>query len=726
MFSRQERIEIFTSRFHGRRDVFARRWERSDGAKGYAPVYTNKTKTSYQPLTIEWIEAHLLGNDALGVYPLLSDNTSYFIAADFDGEGWRDSIGKFLGVARKYGLQVAIERSRSGNGAHAWLFFTEPYPASKSRKIFFGLLREAGIIGLIDKNESFDRLFPNQDYHSGKGLGNLIMFPLQGAARKVGNSVFVDPDNNFLPYDDQWQFLSDEPRLTFQELDAHLATITGGAISESLHSKPSKLILTISNAISIPKESIPAALVSYLREELNMLNVEYFVKERSGLPIFGIEKYITTVTSDDNFVFAPRGFLPKLIVWLDEHKISYSIKDKKTIVRPMVFENKFKLFDFQKKAVDAFMLAENGILVAPAGSGKTIMGLAIVIQKGQPAMILTHRRQIYDQWLERVEHGFGIAKKDIGQICGTKKKAELPVTVAMVETLARLKDWDDIPNMFGTVILDECHHVPAKMFREVVSRFKAKYRFGFTATPERKYNDSKLISAYLGEIVYTVDKNEVKKGEDDIVKQSLKSEPDHVMVTSTSVEAPFGDTPRQFPLIAKVVANDSGRNALIVADIARAAGNGKRVLVLTERKEHAEMLKAHMRRDFETILFSGDLSARQKKWAWQRIKSGRFQILIATGQILGEGTDIANLDVLVIAFPVSFHGKLAQYVGRIRREGGAKIVYDYRDQQVPLLEKMWKKRAAFYRKNDFIISQSRETTRANESEKRQASLLFDF
>ncbi len=695
------------SRFHGRRDVFARRWERSDGVSGYAPAYADYSKKSYQELTIPWIEAHLIGTETLGVYPLLPDNTSWFIAADFDGDRWQDSVHKFYGAARKHDIPIAIERSRSGNGAHAWLFFTEPYPAFKSRKIFFALLREAGVIGLLDKNESFDRLFPNQDYHSGKGIGNLIAFPLQGTARKLGNSVFVDPGRNFSAYNDQWQLLNDVPRLTPQALDARYAALAGEAISEMLAKKPSKkLTLTVSNAVAIPKEKIPAALVSYLRDELNMSNVEYFVKERAGLPVYGVEKYITTVTSDDSHVFVPRGFLPKLIAWLDENKISYAVKDGRTTAKPVEFKTNFQLFDFQKAAVNAFADTENGVLVAPAGSGKTIMGLAIIAQKNQPAIILTHRRQIYDQWLERVEHGFDIPKKHIGQICGTKKKMTSPVTVAMVETLARLKDWGDVPSMFGTVILDECHHVPAKMFREVVSRFKGKYRFGLTATPERKYNDGKLIAAYLGDVVYTVQKSDVDKVSTVVgveKNRGDKIEPDQVIVTATAVQAPFGDTPRHFPLVAKVISNDSNRNAIIVAGIAKEAKNGKTILVLTERKEHAEMLRAHLRRDFETILFSGDLSARQKKRAVQRIKSGRFQILIATGQILGEGTDIANLDVLFLAFPVSFHGKLAQYVGRIRRDGGAKTVYDYRDEKVSILEKMWKKRAAFYRKNEFNI-----------------------
>lgn len=579
---------------------------------------------------------------------------------------------------------------------------------SKSRKIFFALLREAGVIGLLDKNESFDRLFPNQDYHSGKGLGNLIAFPLQGAARKLENSVFVNLDKNFSAYDDQWQFLSDVPRLTPQELDVRYATLAGGTVSETPYSKPSKLMLTLSNAIAIPKESIPAALVSYLREELNMSNVEYFVKERAGLPTYGVEKYIATVTSDDNHVFVPRGFLPKLMAWLHEHKTFFILKDERAVAEPVEFNTKFQLFDFQKTAIDAFANVENGVLVAPAGSGKTIMGLAIIAEKKQPAIILTHRRQIYDQWLERVEHGFNIPKKYIGQICGTKKKAVLPVTVAMVATLARFKDWGDVLSMFGVVILDECHHVPAKMFRDVVSRFKGKYRFGLTATPKRKYNDAKLIAAYLGDIVYTVEKNDVDKVAKvgNTEKKIEKIDPDCVIVTTTNVQASFGNTPRHFPLVAKVISNDSSRNAIIVADITKEAKSGKTILVLTERKEHAEMLRAHLRRDFETILFSGDLSAQQKKRALQRIKSGRFQILIATGQILGEGTDIANLAVLFLAFPVSFHGKLAQYVGRICREGGAKTVYDYRDEKVPILDKMWKKRAAYYRKNGFVINEN--------------------
>lgn len=332
------------------------------------------------------------------------------------------------------------------------------------------------------------------------------------------------------------------------------------------------------------------------------------------------------------------------------------------------------------------------------------MGLDIIAHKKQPAIILTHRRQIYDQWLERVEHGFGIPKRKIGQIGSTKKKLLQPITIAMVQTLARMDDISGIVSQFGMVLVDECHHMPSHMFRDVVAKFPAQYRFGLTATPSRKYNDEKLIGAYLGEIVHTIDKGDIEN--DHAQSGGHPADEDVVIVRMTNIDMPFGTTSRDFQLISKVLSSDATRNAFIAHDVAREARENKRCLILTERKEHAEMLRAYLRKDFETVLFSGDLSGHKRTLALQKIKSGRFRILIATGQILGEGTDIAGLDVLFLAFPVSFHGKLAQYVGRIRREGGPKKVYDYRDVRVPVLEKQWKKRATFYRKHNFSFKEN--------------------
>ena len=707
MISREERVNIFLSRFIGRSDVFARRWQKWDSSiSGYAPVYTDYRKKAYEPFAAEWAEKHLLGSTVLGVYPLLQDNTSHFIAADFDDDGWKESVRAFCDVCKKYDVPIAIERSRSGNGAHAWLFFVEPYSAYKSRQIFLSLLREANAIGEFEKNESFDRLFPNQDYLSGKGLGNLIALPLQGASRKEGNSVFVDPEKDFSIIDDQWSFLKDIRLMASKELDALHEKITASPhiltdkkTRKRLKNGKGVINIIIANTIQIYRGELLPSLVSFLREELNLLNIEHIVKERAGLPIYGSPRFINTIEVEGEFVTVPRGFILELSKWLDTKGIHYSVIDKRITVETVKFVLKTILFPYQEKALESFAKETQGVLVAPAGAGKTIMGLGLIAQKNQPAIILTHRRQIYDQWLDRIESTLGIPRTKIGQICSTKKSEALPITVAMVQTLARMNDWGRISEKFGTVIVDECHHMPAKMFRNVISMFKGKYLFGLTATPDRKYNDQKLISAYLGPIIHTIIKEEVVERQ----IEGSNAPIDVVIVHQTDIEIPFGTTPRHFPLISKVISNDSHRNAVIVSDIIHEANAGRKCLVLTERKEHVLMLQAYLRKDFETIAFSGDLSARQKKFALQKIKGGRFSILIATGQILGEGTDIEYLEVLFLAFPVSFHGKLAQYVGRIRRDGGSKKIYDYRDEKVPVLEKMWKKRAAYYRKNDFVI-----------------------
>lgn len=431
------------------------------------------------------------------------------------------------------------------------------------------------------------------------------------------------------------------------------------------------------------------------------MNIGYIVKERAGLPTYGEKKFIKTLEQTDDAIVVPRGFLKNLYRWLDERKIKHRIIDGRLTVDAVGLTSTYAMLPYQESAVDACDSVEQGILVAPADAGKTFMGLAIIARKRQPAIILTHRRQIYDQWLERVEHGFGIPKTKIGQVGGMKKSVNLPITIAMVQTLARMNDWSGIASRFGTVLIDECHHMPSRMFRGVVSKFPARYRFGLTATPSRKYNDEKLISAYLGEVIHTVEKTEIR----DARSQKIENTPDSdaVIVRTTDLLTPFGATSRDFQLISKVLSNDANRNALIAADVAHEAREGKKCLVLTERKEHAEMLRAYLRRDFETVMFSGDLSARQRILALQKIKGGGFRVLIATGQILGEGADIADLEVLFLAFPVSFHGKLAQYIGRIRRDGGSKKVYDYRDAHIPILEKLWRKRAAYYRKSGFMI-----------------------
>lgn len=701
ILTREQRVQLFWSLFRGRDDVFAVRWQKvGTEVSGYTPVYVNREKTQYKEITQADIENHLLGNVTLGIYPLLKDNTSSFIVADFDKKEWRREAKTLYDVCREHGLTVALEISRSGNGAHAWCFFETPYPASRSRKIFLSLLRLAKCIDDYAHDASFDRLFPNQDMHSGKGLGNLIALPLQGKSRKENKTIFIDPEN-LLPFSDQWDFLYGLERVSGEKLDALYEAFFQkgeGASNEqragSLYDTNALMRLEISGMIRIRKQQVPRVLITHLREELNFFNSEYIAKSKIGFSTHGVEKFFKTIFSDDDFVSIPRGYFSKVLDFLKERNISFEITDNRLTLEDTESKQPLPLYPYQQIAVESFASKECGMLIAPPGSGKTVMGLAIALSKNQPTLIIVHRQNIFDQWVGSIHNFLGIPKKEIGVYGSAQKKIKKPFTVAMIQTLARAKDKHEILKNFGCVIIDECHHVPAKMFREVVSCVPSKYLFGLTATPNRKYNDQKLIAAYLGETVHEVPGD-----------YSVKSEPIHakqndlkiiVTVLKSECTIPYEVTPRDFPHILKLLSFDIGRNKMVADAIENEVSQKRRVLVVTERKEHIESLRYFLKKRVDMLVMTGTISERQKKYRNTRMGNGTFQVILATGQFFGEGVDRACFDSLFIISPISFEGKLIQYIGRLQRGSGEKRVFDIRDPQVEMFEKMFKKRMTVY------------------------------
>ncbi len=688
----QEKIKLFTSLFNGRTDVFARRWERwGTDISGYSPVYADKEKQKYTPLSDYFIEQHLRGNIVLGTYPLLTDNTSWFIVADFDGENWLESVKSFLGKCFEYSLPGYVERSRSGNGSHVWFFFDQPYPAYKSRKIFLHFIKESGSIDQFDKEDSFDRIFPNQDYLSGKGLGNLIALPLQGNSAKLGNSLFLDPENNFQPLEDQWNFLSAIKKINNLSLDEIFDRLSKDKLGNKKVSYGKSLSLAVGSHISISKQQMFKSLTDFLTENLNFFNSDYIVRRNMGLSTYKVEKYFKAIAKDDHNVLIPRGFLGKLIAYLNDNNIDFVIENSLNKLSDINIRPEFQLFDYQKEALEYFKNQDQGILVAPPGSGKTIMGLALVSNKLQPALIITHRKQIYNQWLDRIEDFLKIPKREIGQYVSAKKTVKSPVTVAMIQTLAKASNLKDVASQFGLVLVDECHHMPAKTFRDVITQFSPKYLYGLTATPTRKNNDEKLIFVYLGDVLHTVPK--------DYNQQISTTSPKlKLVIQETNLSVPFNIGVAQFPVLSKILTFDSQRNKMIVEDILTEAKLGKKCLVLTERKEHAEALSLYLKKEFEVITLTGTLLPRKRREKEKQVSDGHFQILIATGQLLGEGTSLKNIDCLFLVYPFSYEGKLIQYIGRIQHgKANIRTIYDYRDRNVEYLERLFKKRAKYYK-----------------------------
>lgn len=658
-------------------------------------TFQNYPDKSYLPLTDEQILKHLNGEQLVGIYPLLKDNTTWFIAADFDEEKWAEECKSFIRYCNEKSIPAYLERSRSGNGGHIWLFFEQPYPAIRSRKVLISLLQQSGIFSVFDKSSSFDRLFPNQDFLSGKGLGNLIALPLHKKSLEQGNSCFIDAET-LQPFPDQWEFLKNIRRVSIYELDKLYGESgkSGERIKQS-DAIPGKLMIKLDNCVRINRSGLPSALIDFLKEELNFLNSEFIIKKKIGKNTWGTERYFKFVEESENDVIIPRGFIGRLLRFCKENKIEYDFRDERKKQEPALFSCNVELKAHQKAAMEAFSKKEIGVIVAPPGSGKTIIGLKIIAEKQQPALIVVHRKQLAEQWIERIQTFLGIPKHEIGKIGQGKNKAGKRITVAMIQSLSKEleNEKNEIKNSFGTIIVDECHHIPAESFRNTISKLNTFYLFGLTATPFRKYNDGKLIFIHLGEVI-----SEVKP--QDIGAHSQTK----IIIRNTELDVPFNSKTDNFETLSKILIHDSARNKLILEDVTSELRKGKKAVIITERKEHIDSLYQFLKQSYETITLSGDDSETNRHQKWKILKEGNYQVLITTGQLFGEGTDLQNAQCLLLVYPFSFKGKLIQYIGRVQRSEVTPTIYDYRDYKIDYLNKMFLKRNTYYRKIEKLPS----------------------
>lgn len=721
---KDDRLNLYKSLFKGREDVFALRWEKG-GKSSYMPAYSfdphryrqhqikggtfqTFTDKTFLSLTDDQLIKHLKGEQVVGLYPLLQDNTSWFIAADFDEANWIEECRAFIKICEEHDIPAYLERSRSGKGGHVWIFFEAPYEAFRSRKIMMTLLQKAGLISVFDKNSSFDRLFPNQDYHSKKGLGNLIALPLNKTSLSNGNSCFIVPET-LQPFDNQWAFLKTINRITISELNYIYKEQTNhDELSTGLFQKEQpitgKLAIVLRNEIHISRIGLPVSLVAFLKEELNFANNEYQVKKNINKNTFGVKRYFKLLNETSESISVPRGFIGRLLRFCKEQQIEYILEDQRKKAEPVNFKGSIVLREYQLPAQQAATKKDFGVIVAPPGSGKTVLSLAIIKDKQQPALILVHRKQLADQWIDRIESFLGIPKKDIGRIGQGKNKPGNHITVAMIQSMEKALDsteFLELINAFGTIIIDECHHIPAETYQRVIGKLNSYYMYGLTATPFRKYNDGKLIFIHLGEIIH-----EVKAP--DVQTQTGTQ----IIIRDTDLFVPFNTKTDKFETLFKILIHDSARNQLILNDVVSQLNTGKKAVIITERKEHITSLQQYLKQQFDTITLSGEDSDLSKKAKWIAINKGDFQVLITTGQYFGEGTDIQNIACLFLVYPFAFEGKLIQYIGRVQRSEVSPVIYDYRDHKISYLERLFQKRNLYYKKLD----QSGLTSPIDESE----------
>lgn len=701
-----EQVKLYRSLFNGRQDVFAIRWEK-EGKSGYMPAYhfdpymfrshkmaggtfQNYKDKAYLPLTDEQVVKHLNGSQFIGIYPLLPDNTSWFLAVDFDKGNWLEESKAFVKACEAKGIPAYLERSRSGNGGHVWIFFDQPYPTIRSRKVFVSILESAGIFSLFDKASSFDRLFPNQDFLSGKGLGNLIALPLNSDFILKGNNCFLDIQTDE-PYRDQWLFLKSIQRANVENLDIlHQAITNNPEIYSAAIPVNGRLAITLNNKIHISRNGMPLSLISFLKEELNFPNSEAIIKKKAGRNTWGMERYYRFVEDRENEVLLPKGFVGKLIRFCKEQAIVHDFIDSRKRHKEILYPSTIQLRDYQQVALDAALKKDMGIIVAPPGTGKTVIGLKLIAEKRQPALIIVHRTQLAEQWAERVEAFLGIPKNKIGRIGGGKLKLGDWVTITTIQALAKVLDKPgatDLTDVFGITIIDECHHSPAETFRNTINRLNTYYQYGLTATPFRKYEGAKLITIHLGEVIA-----EIKAAETGIAEHA------DIIVRNTELDIPFNPKTDRFETLSKILVHDSARNKMILTDVLRALNKGRKVVIITERKEHIDTLHQYLKQSFEVVTLSGEDTESKRREKWNVLNAGQYQVLVTTGQFFGEGTDLQNAQCLFLVYPFAFEGKLVQYIGRVQRSGAVPTIYDYRDIKIDYLNKLFLKRNVYYRK----------------------------
>ncbi|KKQ77549.1 MAG: hypothetical protein A3A96_02345 [Candidatus Zambryskibacteria bacterium RIFCSPLOWO2_01_FULL_39_39] len=705
-----DQINLYLSIFKGRSDIYARHWEKN-GRSGYSPAYSfnwdeflihkqkGGTINSFGnkkliPLTKDIIKKHLLGVTLLGIYPILEDNTSYFIAADFDGENWLEDSRKYIDVCKKVGLTTYLERSKSGNGGHVWIFFQEAYPCYKSRAIATELIRQALDLSVFEKEVSFDRLFPNQDSIPQGGFGNLIAFPLQGKYLGQGNSAFIDPYTVKL-HPDQWEFLSKIHKHTTEELDKIFYEVTDNEkVVVQKRKSADRLVITVGKNIQIPRSELAPATVTFLKEKLNFLSTEYLTRKRLGKSVYKVQKYFKLIEESGDNIFLPRGFLNQLTSFLESNGIKYEVNCGYPEMENVKFKSLIKLTPHQEEALEKSLKQTQGVIVAPPGSGKTMIGMELIAKRELPALVLAHRKQLLDQWVDRIQTYLNIPKIKIGTFSGSRKKIGKEITVALMQSLARYKNIAELENKFGTIIVDECHHIPAKTFREVIANLNSQYLYGLTATPKRKHNDEQLIYVYIGDIITEMaGGNFSEENTENTSSNKLK-----VVIKETDLEIPFQWKTDRFQLLAKIISFDTARNKLVTEDILEQVKVDNKILVLSERKEHLEILELCLKGKCETIVISGDDSASKRTSKLKQINDGHYNVILSTGQFFGEGLDIKNISTLVLAFPFSFEGKLIQYIGRLLHSANPKFVFDYRDKKIAFLERQFKQRNRYYKK----------------------------
>ena len=735
-FSAAQKIALFRRLFRGRTDAYPVRWEsQTSGKSGYAPACANEWRANVCdkprikcsdcsnrlliPLSDAVIYDHLAGEHTIGIYPMLEDDSCYFLAVDFDESDWRDDALAFLQSCEDLGVPAALEISRSGNGAHAWIFFSSRVSARDARRLGTSIISHTCARTRQLKLESYDRLFPNQDTMPKGGFGNLIALPLQKWPRENGCSVFVD--TQLRPYPDQWVFLASIKPIAAHDLEPTILRATGDAHpldvtfidDEDLATPwkqqststnklggqmPKSLTVTLANLIYFEKDQLPQALANRLIRIAAFQNPEFYKAQAMRMSVWDKPRVIGNAENYPEHIALPRGCHDAVLDLLRDNGITCDLRDERFDGSPIDVPFVGTLRLDQEAAVAAMLNHDTGVLCAPTAFGKTVTAAAMIARRGVTTLVLVHRTELLKQWQERLQAFLGVGKGEVGTIGGGKAKPTGKIDIAVMQSISRQGKVNPLVYNYGQVIVDECHHVGAVTFDAILKSAKAKFVLGLTATPVRRDGLQPIIFMQCGPIRYKAAKPAGMPHDLEVLPRSRLTRIN--LPTDAGIQDIFGH-----------LANDQARTEAIAAEVRDAVGQGRKVLVLTERTEHLDAINAALHGLLSALfVLHGRMSTKQRRALvadLDALPPDAPRVLLSTGKLVGEGFDHPPLDTLVLTMPVSWKGTLQQYAGRLHREHATKTdvrIIDFVDAGHPALMRMWEKRQRGYRAMGYRIA----------------------
>jgi len=732
--SLDDKIALFKSYFRGRDDVYSKLWiNNRTGKRGYCPVCKHEwdrvlcrkpaikcsecPNQGFLPLDELAIKQHLSGAQVAAVYPMLKNEHCHFLAMDFDKEHWMDDIRAIMRTCGEEKIPAAVERSRSGNGGHVWIFFSEEIPAVLARRLGTSIITKTMAKRYQIDMKSYDRLFPNQDTMPKGGFGNLIALPFPKDAMANGNSLFIDAHG--IPYSDQWAFLSSIKKMSYRDAEifieeasraGQIIAVRQSPVEENdepwmrlpsgkrrfkvdIKELPEALDVILANRIYIKTETGPSVLFNQLKHLAAFQNPEFYKKQKMRFSTHATPRVICCAEIVDGYLSLPRGCLDDMKALLEEYNVRMNVEDKRIAGKEVDFIFDGKLNEEQEEALEGILESDVGVFVAPPGTGKTVLAIAAIAKRKTNVLILVHRKPLMDQWRLQIASLLDIDKKEVGQIGGGKNKSNGMIDIGMVQSMDLTDGVDDRIADYGFVIVDECHHVGAVSFEKVLSQVKAKYVLGLTATPYRRDGHQPIIHMQCGPISHRIKQKDF----------SAHISASWIFPRITDFEHAWNDDIKIQDVSSRMI-EDMARNQLIVQDVVESLEEGRFPLILTERREHLEILAKLLEGKVEVLFqLHGGVRQKARREAVEKIKEcpeDCRKVILATGSYIGEGFDAPRLDTLFLTMPSSFKGRIVQYAGRLHRYHKDKQdirIYDYVDGKVSVLARMYQRRLKTYK-----------------------------